>query len=139
LKRFNADAVLEALSQGAATMFFGVPTMFVRILDAARPGRPLSGIRLMVSGSSSLSPDRKSTRLNSSHGSISYAVFCLKKNTVEAVPPHLNFAPLENAVDALNRSAAEYRKAVEQVNAKGGARAALFGEGNKLMIASDRI
>src|SRR6266542_5717963 len=26
-----------------------------------------------------VSPDRKSTRLNSSHGSISYAVFCLKK------------------------------------------------------------
>src|SRR5207245_6848755 len=26
-----------------------------------------------------LRPDRKSTRLNSSHGSISYAVFCLKK------------------------------------------------------------
>src|ERR1041385_9439042 len=25
-------------------------------------------------------PDRKSTRLNSSHGYISYAVFCLKKN-----------------------------------------------------------
>src|SRR5689334_10662718 len=27
-------------------------------------------------------PDRKSTRLNSSHSSISYAVFCLKKTTV---------------------------------------------------------
>src|SRR6266542_2540319 len=27
--------------------------------------------------------DRKSTRLNSSHGSISYAVFCLKKKIVE--------------------------------------------------------
>src|SRR5687768_18299098 len=27
----------------------------------------------------SASPDRKSTRLNSSHGYISYAVFCLKK------------------------------------------------------------
>src|SRR5207248_7780156 len=26
--------------------------------------------------------DRKSTRLNSSHGTISYAVFCLKKNTL---------------------------------------------------------
>src|SRR3712207_7904032 len=26
------------------------------------------------------SPDRKSTRLNSSHANISYAVFCLKKN-----------------------------------------------------------
>src|SRR3712207_6970129 len=25
-------------------------------------------------------PDRKSTRLNSSHANISYAVFCLKKN-----------------------------------------------------------
>src|SRR5271169_6932704 len=31
--------------------------------------------------------DRKSTRLNSSHGSISYAVFCLKKkNTITACP-----------------------------------------------------
>src|SRR2546429_1764074 len=28
--------------------------------------------------------DRKSTRLNSSHGYISYAVFCLKKNNVES-------------------------------------------------------
>src|SRR3712207_8453741 len=29
-----------------------------------------------------LFPDRKSTRLNSSHANISYAVFCLKKKTV---------------------------------------------------------
>src|SRR2546422_3705095 len=28
--------------------------------------------------------DRKSTRLNSSHGYISYAVFCLKKKTMSA-------------------------------------------------------
>src|SRR3712207_8557032 len=28
-----------------------------------------------------LTPDRKSTRLNSSHANISYAVFCLKKNS----------------------------------------------------------
>src|SRR3712207_8001242 len=28
-----------------------------------------------------LNPDRKSTRLNSSHANISYAVFCLKKKT----------------------------------------------------------
>ena len=57
---------------------------------------------------------------------------------VEAVPPHLNFAPLENAVDALNRSAAEYRKAVEQVNTKGAARSASFAEVNKLLMASER-
>src|SRR5689334_23569922 len=30
-----------------------------------------------------LSQDRKSTRLNSSHSSISYAVFCLKKKRIE--------------------------------------------------------
>src|SRR5688500_19259753 len=30
------------------------------------------------------SPDRKSTRLNSSHLVISYAVFCLKKKTAKA-------------------------------------------------------
>src|SRR5690606_40850853 len=29
-------------------------------------------------------PDRKSTRLNSSHVKISYAVFCLKKKTITA-------------------------------------------------------
>src|SRR3712207_7293935 len=28
------------------------------------------------------SPDRKSTRLNSSHANISYAVFCLKKKNI---------------------------------------------------------
>src|SRR5438445_3748482 len=35
-----------------------------------------------------LSTDRKSTRLNSSHANISYAVFCLKKKTRHrSVPP----------------------------------------------------
>src|SRR3712207_7646904 len=32
-------------------------------------------------------PDRKSTRLNSSHANISYAVFCLKKKHVFHHPP----------------------------------------------------
>src|SRR5687768_17688852 len=45
----------------------------------------------------SLPLDRKSTRLNSSHGYISYAVLCLKKKiTVAAVV----FIPLELAVPA---------------------------------------
>src|SRR3990170_4551179 len=30
--------------------------------------------------------DRKSTRLNSSHQIISYAVFCLKKNSIQTLP-----------------------------------------------------
>src|SRR2546430_5173093 len=33
--------------------------------------------------------DRKSTRLNSSHSQISYAVFCLKKKNVLSNDPHL--------------------------------------------------
>jgi N-acetylated-alpha-linked acidic dipeptidase len=59
---------------------------------------------------------------------------------VETVPPHLNFAPLENAVDALNRSAAEYRKTFEQANANGGAKLASssLAEVNKLLIESER-
>src|SRR2546429_982428 len=36
-------------------------------------------------GGAAVREDRKSTRLNSSHGYISYAVFCLKKQT-EAPP-----------------------------------------------------
>src|SRR5438309_8372852 len=35
--------------------------------------------------------DRKSTRLNSSHSSISYAVFCLKKKKTNANPTSLLF------------------------------------------------
>src|SRR3712207_7538902 len=34
-----------------------------------------------------LQRDRKSTRLNSSHANISYAVFCLKKKTLVSIPP----------------------------------------------------
>src|SRR5688572_31680856 len=37
--------------------------------------------------------DRKSTRLNSSHSQISYAVFCLKKKKNKRVSHHANFDP----------------------------------------------
>src|SRR5205814_3184506 len=39
------------------------------------------GVQLFDSSLCTMSPDRKSTRLNSSHLGISYAVFCLKKKT----------------------------------------------------------
>ncbi len=60
--------------------------------------------------------------------------------SVEAVPPHLNFAPFENAVDALTRSAAEYRKALEHANANAGSAlaSASLAEVNKLLIESER-
>src|SRR6266496_4478259 len=43
-------------------------------IEVAHPHR---GLRLLLAQFTS--PDRKSTRLNSSHVEISYAVFCLKK------------------------------------------------------------
>src|SRR5258707_4588693 len=48
--------------------------------------------------------DRKSTRLNSSHANISYAVFCLKKNNItEALLVHmLNFNVCQIAFTSLN-------------------------------------
>src|SRR3712207_7741137 len=36
-------------------------------------------LRSLAKEDTDLDPDRKSTRLNSSHANISYAVFCLKK------------------------------------------------------------
>src|SRR2546422_7289957 len=39
----------------------------------------LIGARLVLDAGIDVLEDRKSTRLNSSHGYISYAVFCLKK------------------------------------------------------------
>src|SRR5438876_9015107 len=41
--------------------------------------RRLPSVPTNPAGLISFAPDRKSTRLNSSHPSISYAVFCLKK------------------------------------------------------------
>src|SRR5438128_4351804 len=53
-------------------------------LHDALPISNLRTVTILSEGPSGLKPshhptDRKSTRLNSSHGSISYAVFCLKK------------------------------------------------------------
>src|SRR3989337_276908 len=62
---------------------FPYTTLFRSVSDARRQ-RQL-GDRLHVRRTRANHGDRKSTRLNSSHGSISYAVFCLKTNKS---PPH---------------------------------------------------
>ena len=38
---------------------------------------------------------------------------------LDSIPPHLNFAPLENAADALSRAAERYEKAVTRAHARG--------------------
>src|SRR3712207_8927588 len=52
-------------------------------------GRGVRLPRLPEPGDRRVDPDRKSTRLNSSHANISYAVFCLKKKTTYSVRPSL--------------------------------------------------
>src|SRR3712207_7361280 len=47
-----------------------------------------AGVGLAWWGSNLLVADRKSTRLNSSHANISYAVFCLKKKKKTANTQH---------------------------------------------------
>src|SRR3712207_7440594 len=47
---------------------------------------------MMVDVVKAIQADRKSTRLNSSHANISYAVFCLKKKT-----PHCQRQPTPNS------------------------------------------
>src|SRR2546422_5117053 len=51
--------------------------------EVVQPRVPLGERRL--ARDHPVEPDRKSTRLNSSHGYISYAVFCLKKKNPEPV------------------------------------------------------
>src|SRR3712207_7212101 len=60
-----------------------------RVEHPGRPGGELADVDADAGGQSECSAggvhqpgqDRKSTRLNSSHANISYAVFCLKKKT----------------------------------------------------------
>ncbi|MGO9541634.1 MAG: transferrin receptor-like dimerization domain-containing protein [Terriglobales bacterium] len=58
----------------------------------------------------------------------------------EEIPPHLNFAPMQNAVDSLTRSAKHYQQALAQQQASLGddAIAAKIGSLNRELIESER-
>src|SRR5690348_18001406 len=65
------------------TLFRSLPTrMTLRTLGTRSVPVPLLGAR------QGNRKDRKSTRLNSSHPSISYAVFCLKKKKKKTIEQH---------------------------------------------------
>ena len=57
----------------------------------------------------------------------------------EEMPPFINFAPLDNAVESLQRSSAEYQKVLERVSANGGAALAAGSvqEVNALLMQSE--
>ncbi|MGA2812859.1 MAG: transferrin receptor-like dimerization domain-containing protein [Candidatus Acidiferrum sp.] len=58
----------------------------------------------------------------------------------EEVPPFINFAPLENSVESITRSAEEYKKALAHANENGGTAlaAAASAEINRMLIDSER-
>src|SRR2546429_4704505 len=58
---------------------FPYTTLFRSHLDGAGCGCAARALSAPVDSGAESTGDRKSTRLNSSHGYISYAVFCLKK------------------------------------------------------------
>src|SRR2546422_5960679 len=76
--------------------------VLVVLLHDLEPGRIGQGLQMYGGGIDLGGQDRKSTRLNSSHGYISYAVFCLKKKNnaparttrvVERVQKHVPVTP----------------------------------------------
>jgi N-acetylated-alpha-linked acidic dipeptidase len=58
----------------------------------------------------------------------------------EEIPPHLNFAPLDNAVEGLTRSAADYQRVLERISSNGGAALANASvkDVNEMLIQSER-
>ncbi len=57
----------------------------------------------------------------------------------EEVPPHLGFAPLENAANALARAAERYQKAMSQARASGAWASADFAALNQHLVESERV
>src|SRR2546430_13239310 len=88
---FNDTATTEIYTlslHDALPISFGVNRMEQSLTVNGRQGTHVWRWRL---GTKRLDPrvDRKSTRLNSSHSQISYAVFCLKKKNKWQQSPHV--------------------------------------------------
>src|SRR5207249_9367025 len=80
------ECLIDAILADDRNVFFSL--QFSHRLQSPQP----AGIRSCCDQQPSFfgmpSKDRKSTRLNSSHVSISYAVFCLKKKTIHIFASH---------------------------------------------------
>src|SRR5690348_17677235 len=98
---FNATATTEIYTFPYTTLFRSKALRLLRLPREVglhpEDGKPiLAGIGKygpFVLHEKTYAKDRKSTCLNSSHPSISYAVFCLKKKNDHAVGTHLAPSP----------------------------------------------
>src|SRR2546422_5730935 len=72
---FPYTTLFRSPPRGEACLFF--------VFQADRPLLPGMRCSLAKIDEIAIGRDRKSTRLNSSHGYISYAVFCLKKKKID--------------------------------------------------------
>src|SRR2546430_11317824 len=79
---FPYTTLFRSVSPGICSLRGRIDSVFPSVTMAAPPS-----CRAM--GPCTRSQDRKSTRLNSSHSQISYAVFCLKKKKKNS-QPHLH-------------------------------------------------
>src|SRR5690348_18111835 len=95
---FNAPATTEIYTLSlhdalpiSAAILYGEDSGASEVLREIRKrGGTVSGFESVLrskDGSNIPVLDRKSTRLNSSHPSISYAVFCLKKKKIQSFTP----------------------------------------------------
>src|SRR3712207_7615175 len=80
---FRSEVVLADVRQlvemGAEHVTFGDPDFFNGIRHSLRIVEAMHDEFPALTFDATIKVDRKSTRLNSSHANISYAVFCLKK------------------------------------------------------------
>src|SRR5207244_3728940 len=81
IQRNSPTGPLQAYMATTLTLWIGVwPRAYLLQVGDSRCYLLRNGELMQLSRDQTLAQDRKSTRLNSSHQIISYAVFCLKKN-----------------------------------------------------------
>src|SRR3712207_8046814 len=88
---FPYTTLFRSLERGSEITFSGFGKFHVTDRSARQGVNPATGEKIQIAASKApkftagaqlKKADRKSTRLNSSHANISYAVFCLKKKNV---------------------------------------------------------
>src|SRR5438445_1516251 len=87
----------DALPISSCRVPGGLAAVRAPLQGAGTPVRPptchSASRRRPAAGCERASKDRKSTRLNSSHANISYAVFCLKKKKTTTQTTNDNYTP----------------------------------------------